>query len=99
LAESGCEILRACGAQDDTSRSFWSKEEGRTPSDARLRTGLPRAAPSHRLRLFSTGAARRCHPERARGTRASEGSRVKGEGATQRVRLALDAIAVEEILG
>src|SRR5207249_7071191 len=51
-------ILRACGAQDD-----------RLPRSA---IGNEEGPPS--FLFYFTVAARRCHPERARGTRASEGS-------------------------
>src|SRR5207247_4305268 len=47
------------GAQDDTLVRFGREERG------------GRRPPSS---FFFTEAARRCHPERARGTRASEGS-------------------------
>src|SRR6266571_4140036 len=53
FAPGGKQVLRACGAQDDSARS--------------LRKGRGRNLPF----LPETRGA--CHPERARGTRASEG--------------------------
>src|SRR5882762_194033 len=53
VAPEGKQVLRACGAQDDSARS--------------LRKGRNRNLP------FLPETRGVCHPERARGTRASEG--------------------------
>src|SRR5207253_8265947 len=77
------QVLRACGAQDDMLARFrWSSPP--VPLSTMWRGGTKG---HHFFPFFSFGATRRCHPERARGTRASEGpacGRIAREGETAR---------------
>src|SRR5712691_8289501 len=68
------QVLRACGAQDDKARSLRIIGGEETTPDAGLGARAPRAHHDFPLSFFFSRRPAACHPERARGTRANEGT-------------------------